>query len=43
MRDKFVEFLYADLLFEVVEEGKALFVWDGREGIVWVFAFEVDD
>ena len=43
MRDEFVELVFADLLFEVVEEGKALFVWDCGEGVVWVFAFEVDD
>lgn len=43
MRDEFVEIFFADLLFEVVEEGKALFVWDRGKGVVWVFAFEVDD
>ena len=43
MRNELIPFLPADLLLEVVEEGKPLFVRHGGESIVWVLALEIRD
>lgn len=43
MGDEFIPFLLSEELFEMVEEDEAFFVGDGGEGVVGVFALEVDD
>lgn len=40
---EFIPLLLADLFLEVVEEGKALFVRDRGESVVWVFALKIWD
>ena len=41
--NKFVEFLFPYLLFEVVQENKALLIRDRRKSIVWIFTLQVND
>lgn len=43
MGNEFVPLVFANQLLEAVEEVEAFLVWDRTEGIVWVFAFEIDD
>ena len=43
MGDELVELFDADQFLDVVQEGEALFVGDGAEGVVGVLAFEVRD
>lgn len=43
MRDECIPFLLSEQLLEVIEERKAFFIGDAREGIIGVLALEVDD
>lgn len=43
MGNVIVPFLFADFPFEIRKECVALLVRYSREGIVWIFAFEVGD
>jgi hypothetical protein len=43
VRDELVPFVLADQLLQAIKEVETFLIWNGAEGIIWVFAFEVDD
>ena len=43
MGNESIKLLLPYLLFEIVQEGKPLFVRDRRESIVWIFTLQVND
>lgn len=43
MRDEFVKLLFTEELLQVVQESETFLVWNAGEGIVGIFAFEVND
>lgn len=40
--NELVPFFSAEQLLKMVEKGRSLLIWNAREGIIWIFVFEID-